>query len=966
MGEVKTTARGRSVDGGQRGSRLPHPTFALCLLPLAFCLLFASGARERARVVAPPGEDEADAVLQRAAQSALGGREGVVLVMDAQTGRVRAAVNQRAAFEEATPPGSAVKPFTMLAALRAGSLNEATRVACRRHFKQDDFKITCSHPRYESAFGPAQALANSCNYFFATAARALDPDAYARTLVSFGFGEQTRGVSERESAGQLPRGRAGVAEMLGDSEGLRVTPAQLITAYAALFNGGRLLAPRRARAEGFEPSERARVEIEPAHRSLILAGMRGAVAYGTAARAGLATLPLYVFGKTGTSTPLDDWRAQGWFVGFAAGDNRQDETRAPADAAPPEGVRLAVLVFLKRSRGAEAAELARPVFEAYAATLARASGTQLARASSGEDESSEATPSSSDVEANDGGETNDDGESNDDVTNDGATVRVRLTRGDRTLALPLEDYVFGVVATEGSVESEPEALKALAVVARTYALKNLRRHARDRFDLCDTTHCQRFTLVRDESARPDFYELARRAVRETTGEVLRDARGRTAEVYFSAACGGQTADVSKLWGERDAPAHLRGVRDEACDALDEGWTDVIPSAQLLRALRADARSDVGPRLDSVRVERRDHTGRAEVVSLEGGRRRRLSGWDFKIIVGRTLGWNVLKSSRFEVARAGSSYVFRGKGFGHGLGLCQAGAHVSASRGAGYRRILAQYFPGTTVGGFRNADFGMWIDGGESKKDESSAVRPSSSFDSSAREGEAVGALIKTASFARASYQPSVFNPQPASAELTIRNPQSAARNQIKSEHFRLSYPRRVARSEAEALLRALESARADVARRVERASLAAEAPEMEVVVYETTGDFVGATGQPAWVAAVTTGRRMELQPLDALRRRGVLLTTPRHELVHAALEALGRGRAPRWLVEGLAAYVAGEGPLLSRGGAARRMPTDELERRLAGAASAEETRALYAAAYAEVAALIRREGEAAAWRLAAR
>jgi hypothetical protein len=164
----------------------------------------------------------------------------------------------------------------------------------------------------------------------------------------------------------------------------------------------------------------------------------------------------------------------------------------------------------------------------------------------------------------------------------------------------------------------------------------------------------------------------------------------------------------------------------------------------------------------------------------------------------------------------------------------------------------------------------------------------------------------------------------------------------------------------------LESARADVARRVERASLAAAAPEMEVVVYETTGDFVGATGQPAWVAAVTTGRRMELQPLDALRRRGVLLTTPRHELVHAALEALGRGRAPRWLVEGLAAYVAGEGPLLSRGGAARRMPTDELERRLAGAASAEETRALYAAAYAEVAALIRREGEAAAWRLAAR
>ena len=112
---------------------------------------------------------------------------------------------------------------------------------------------------------------------------------------------------------------------------------------------------------------------------------------------------------------------------------------------------------------------------------------------------------------------------------------------------------------------------------------------------------------------------------------------------------------------------------------------------------------------------------------------------------------------------------------------------------------------------------------------------------------------------------------------------------------------------------------------------------------------------------------MRLQPLDALRRRGILSTTPRHEFVHAALEALGHGRAPRWLVEGLAAYVADEGPLLARSGAARRIPIDELERRLAQqSSSAEETRTLYAAAYAEVSALIRREGEAAAWRLAAR
>ena len=203
--EVNVKGEGRGVGGGQRGSRLPHPTFAFCLLPLAFCLLFARG--EQPRVAAPLSEDGVDEVLQRAAQSALGAREGVVLVLDAQTGRVRAAVNLRAAFEEATPPGSAVKPFTMLAALRAGSLEEGTRVACRRRYKQDGFKITCAHQRYAAPFGPAQALANSCNYFFAQTALALDPDAYTRTLSSFGFGAQTRGATERESYGQLPRVR---------------------------------------------------------------------------------------------------------------------------------------------------------------------------------------------------------------------------------------------------------------------------------------------------------------------------------------------------------------------------------------------------------------------------------------------------------------------------------------------------------------------------------------------------------------------------------------------------------------------------------------------------------------------------------------------------------------------------------------------------------------------------------------
>ena len=324
----------------------------------------------------PLGEVEADALLLRAARAALGGRAGAVVVLDARTGRVRALAGGHTAFEEATPPGSAVKPFTMLAALRAGSLDEGERLRCRGSYSRRDFRIACSHPRYRTAFGPAQALANSCNYYFAQTAESLDAAAYRRTLGDFGFGAPTGGGDEREAPGLLPRDTPGVAEMLGESEQLRVTPAQLASGYAALFNGGFLLAPRPGRAEGFTPTIRAHLEVAAEHRALLLAGMRGAVAYGTASGAGLSTLPVYVFGKTGTSTPQDGWRSQGWFVGFAAGevDERASDvggdfsTRVVKDV-PAESVRLAVLVFLKRSRGSEAAAAARTVFEAYARTL---------------------------------------------------------------------------------------------------------------------------------------------------------------------------------------------------------------------------------------------------------------------------------------------------------------------------------------------------------------------------------------------------------------------------------------------------------------------------------------------------------------------------------------------------------------------------------------------------------------------
>jgi stage II sporulation protein D len=849
-------------------------------------------------------EAEIDAALQEAANSALDNRDGTIIVMDARTGRVRAIVNPQLAYAQPLMPGSAMKPFTALAALRAELIDESSRTVCPGRFTGLNFSLACVHADHLPPFSPSQAIAYSCNYYFAAAGQRLGRDKLVATLRDFDFG-RTTGISEEELSGVLRQCEIGnnarvrksepnVADesdcleraAVGESNHIQVTPIQLLTAYTALVNGGHLFKPQVASGNDFRPVERSSISIASQHRAIIIEGMRGAISYGTARAAKLDSLPLTIIGKTGTAMPATGFRNNGWFVGFAAPFQSSGEL-------DPSRLDLAVLVLLPRAHGSDAAKLARPIFETYANEISHDSTDVSSRSDANHNDASSApTPPPSDA---------------------ASSIKVHLVRENVTQTLSLEDYVAGVLRAEGTVESEAEALKALAITVRTYALKNLARHATQGYDFCSTTHCQRFVARHPASSSLDSRIAA--AVRATEGQVLLDDHAQPIDAYFGASCGGETANIRDLWGASPA-FYLRGVRDEYCDAGPHAkWTDTIRGADLLRALQTDSRTDVGNRIDQVLVSQRDETGRAEFIMLDGEHRKTVRGWDFKIIVGRALGWNVLKSSRFEVVRSGSNFIFRGSGFGHGLGLCQEGAHVMAARGASYEKILEKYFPGTVV-----------------KKR---------------------GQVESKADILLSPFGSREFHPARLSSSMRLLT--------LSSEHFNLSYPAGVDQRTATQILNTLELTRNDYLRRASTSSAIVNIPRVGIRLNESTGDFTSRTGQPWWAAAATRGNQIDLQPVAILKQRGILFTTLRHELAHIMIDSISNKRAPRWLEEGFALYLAAEGPGISRYVTRGRLAEAELEQRLQRPRTQEEMRTLYAEAYLMVAEMIRRQGEPNVW-----
>jgi len=264
---------------------------------------------------------------------------------------------------------------------------------------------------------------------------------------------------------------------------------------------------------------------------------------------------------------------------------------------------------------------------------------------------------------------------------------------DVVLTVPSERYVGAVLNAEAAVGEPEQSLRALAILARTYALNGSHYTAQPGHlaaELCDSTECQAMLL----GPVPAPIE---EAVGATAGETLWFG-GHRAEVFFSQSCGGLTEDAGAVWPGLGGLAYLRSHADPYCVRRDTAaWHAEVPLAKFVEIARAEG-WHVPLKIVEARVSERSQSHRALRVEFKdgGGAAAVVSASALRFGLGRALGWNQVRSDAYEVGVRNGTLVFDGRGHGHGVGLCQEGATEMAAEGKGAREVLAFYFPGTAV------------------------------------------------------------------------------------------------------------------------------------------------------------------------------------------------------------------------------------------------------------------------------
>jgi stage II sporulation protein D len=231
------------------------------------------------------------------------------------------------------------------------------------------------------------------------------------------------------------------------------------------------------------------------------------------------------------------------------------------------------------------------------------------------------------------------------------------------------------VRAEGGSGKHPEYVKTQALITRTYMEKYLDKHITDGYNLCDNTHCQVFQGITDDT-------LIMNAALGTRGEIITGPDSLPIIAAFHSNCGGETSPSEFVW--LTPQPYLVKVTDPFClSSRNTTWEKSYLLSEWTEFLRKEGMVQ-------------NNGGPAIFAFSQKTRTTDYAAGDFSLPLSKVRDDLGLRSTFFSVTVDGDSVLLKGRGYGHGVGLCQEGAMVMASKGFTYKQIIAFYYSGVTI------------------------------------------------------------------------------------------------------------------------------------------------------------------------------------------------------------------------------------------------------------------------------
>ena len=275
------------------------------------------------------------------------------------------------------------------------------------------------------------------------------------------------------------------------------------------------------------------------------------------------------------------------------------------------------------------------------------------------------------------------------------TIKLLHAKTGEIEEVALDSYLCNVVSAEMPVDFDEEALKAQAVVARTYTIYKIENKKHENADICDDSTCCQAWVSKEirfsrweEAKRENNWAKIEKCVNETKGKII-TYQNKPINAFFHSNSGGTTELPVNVWGGGENLPYLKVVET----AGEEGYTQyssevVLSKEELINKLKVKY-EDINVNFeneDDIKIL--EHTDSGRVRTIKFGNHE-LSGVETRTLLG-------LKSTNFEIQKQDGNIKFTVKGYGHGVGMSQTGADTMAKQGKNYEEIIKHFYSGVEI------------------------------------------------------------------------------------------------------------------------------------------------------------------------------------------------------------------------------------------------------------------------------